>query len=381
MAVTEYYVDPAIAANSGAGTIGDPWGDLQYALDTATRDSTNGDRFNIKAGTDEVLAAALDLTTYGTPTQAAPLILQGYTSAAGDGGIGGISGAATYSMFAAATLDFIVLIDLHLHNSGTADIINLDDNIVVMRCHVNNTTGSGINVDIQSKVIGCYVHDCGSAAGKHLVKVADRSAVVGNWILNDDGSSNTVTIAMGAYSVAIGNVIKVTSASASTSAAAISTSTADGVLIMGNTIYANGRASIGIAATGSGLSFENIIINNIVEGFSGVGGVGIQAVGYAAVANACYNNTTNYTLTGINGLSENNDTLSGAPFVDATNNDFDINGTVTGATEDAYPASWPELSTNTTPKPDKGAVQAGAGAAGGGGPVIGSRIIRGLGAV
>jgi hypothetical protein len=376
VAVTETYVDPAIASNSGTGTIGDPYGDLQYALDTLTRDATNGDRINIKAGTDEVLAAALSLTTYGTPTQAAPLIIQGYTSAAGDGGIGGISGAATYGMFAVATLDFITLIDLHMHNSGTADIVALDDNIVVIRCHVNNTTGSGVNVDIQSKVLGCYVHDCGSAAGKSLIDVGDRSAAIGNWILNDDGSSNTISLGVGAFSVAAHNIIKVTSASTSTSAAAINTSTSDGALIYGNSIYANGRASIGISAAGGGSSYEHVVINNIVEGFSGVGGVGIRVVGYAAIGNAAYNNTTNYDLSGINGLSENNDTLSGSAFVDATNNDFDINGSVTGATEDAWPQSWPELSTNTTPKPDKGAVQAGAGAgsSGGMGGIFGSII-------
>ena len=56
MAITEVYVDPAINGNSGTGTLVDPYGDLQYALDTKARDSTNGDRFNIKAGTAEVLA-------------------------------------------------------------------------------------------------------------------------------------------------------------------------------------------------------------------------------------------------------------------------------------------------------------------------------------
>ena len=91
MAITNYYVDPAINANSGTGTLGDPFGDLQYALNTITRNATDGDRINIKAGTAEVMAAAISLTTYGTPAQAAPLIFQGYTSAQGDGGIGEIN--------------------------------------------------------------------------------------------------------------------------------------------------------------------------------------------------------------------------------------------------------------------------------------------------
>lgn len=115
MAITEYYVDPAINANSGTGTIGDPFGDLQYGLNTVTRNATDGDRFNIKAGTAEVMAAAIDLTTYGTPTQAAPLIFQGYTSAQGDGGIGEINnGGANVSVISSTTLTFIHWIDLKL---------------------------------------------------------------------------------------------------------------------------------------------------------------------------------------------------------------------------------------------------------------------------
>lgn len=74
MALTEVYVDPSIAGDSGAGTVGDPYGDLEYALEQVTRDATNGDRFNIKAGTDEILEFALDvIVDYGTPTRIAPL--------------------------------------------------------------------------------------------------------------------------------------------------------------------------------------------------------------------------------------------------------------------------------------------------------------------
>ena len=82
---THVYVDPSIAGDSGTGTIGDPYGDLQYALNTVTR-GTDGNQFNIKAGTDEVLAASITTATYGTPSTSQPLIFRGYTSAANDGG-------------------------------------------------------------------------------------------------------------------------------------------------------------------------------------------------------------------------------------------------------------------------------------------------------
>ena len=50
MAITEVYVDPSIAADSGAGTVGDPYGDLEYAIEQTTFDTTNGTRVNIKIG-------------------------------------------------------------------------------------------------------------------------------------------------------------------------------------------------------------------------------------------------------------------------------------------------------------------------------------------
>ena len=39
MAITEVYVDPSIAGDSGVGTIGDPYGDLEYAIEQETFDT------------------------------------------------------------------------------------------------------------------------------------------------------------------------------------------------------------------------------------------------------------------------------------------------------------------------------------------------------
>jgi hypothetical protein len=56
--MADIYVDPSINANTGTGTIGDPYGDLQYAI-TSTTQGTSGDQFNIKSGTAEVMAGSL----------------------------------------------------------------------------------------------------------------------------------------------------------------------------------------------------------------------------------------------------------------------------------------------------------------------------------
>ena len=123
MAISEIYVDPSIAADSGTGTIGDPFCDLEYAIEQTTFYTTNGTRVNVKAGTDEVLAAVINTAMADTgttvawvPAIAAQMIVQGYTAAAGDGGIGGISGGGSIGIM--TTDQFVSFIDMHLHNCG-----------------------------------------------------------------------------------------------------------------------------------------------------------------------------------------------------------------------------------------------------------------------
>ena len=65
--------DPTdVVTVSHDGTINLAWATTQHALDFTTQDAANGNRFNVKSGTDDVLAAELVFTTYGAPTAAAP---------------------------------------------------------------------------------------------------------------------------------------------------------------------------------------------------------------------------------------------------------------------------------------------------------------------
>ena len=131
--------------------------------------------------------------------------------------------------------------------------------------------------------------------------------------------------------------------------------------VFGNTIY-------GANSTGYGLNVDTThvaqIANNIVEGFK----VGINLTSSVRAplyhSNAAYNNTTNFSnAAGWIGSTANNDALAASPFVDASSSDFDINGTQVGVTEDAWSSTFHSLAA-TTPKADKGAVQAGAGIGG-----------------
>lgn len=341
-APTQTYVDPAIAADSGAGTIGDPYGDLQYALNQVTRDSTNGDQFNVKAGTDEILSSALSLTTYGTPTATAPLLIRGYTSAADDGGIGGVSGNGSVQCidFNADGKDYVWLIDMHFHNTGSNPIVELRFYGAVINCEFNNSSSDGIFVSTGGKVIGCHVHD----VGNYGIRLAGNTGTLALSNFLENGPTNNFVIGIQAITandcLVIGNVIKMGS-------------TGDGIwnqdhdlAVINNTIYANGSTGTGIDLETGG--FRNrIVINNYVEGFSGVGGQGYDyntTSGIISLHNKAYNNTTNFVdENDRNFYTANDGALGSSPLTDPSNNDFSVDEILRSL---GFPSSFNGASTN-----------------------------------
>ena len=97
MSASEVYIDPTSGSNvTGDGSIGNPYAGLQYAYNNTVFNTTDGTRFNIKAG------VSADVTgnaayVFVDRTSAAPMTIQGYASAAGDGGVGKINtGSAAF---------------------------------------------------------------------------------------------------------------------------------------------------------------------------------------------------------------------------------------------------------------------------------------------
>jgi len=182
----EYHVDPGGGDDgTGTGTSGNPWASIQHALDSITRNTTYGDRVNVKTGTDDTLSASLTLAIYGTPSESAPLVIQGYTSTAGDGGKGGIDCDGN-TMWASALYDSIVLVDLEVHNAGAHTIINLDNSCAVIRCKVHGcTAGNAIDLDGWALVADCYVYDVPN------VGIWIQSGnIIGNFITNAEGTAD-----------------------------------------------------------------------------------------------------------------------------------------------------------------------------------------------
>lgn len=315
MAVNQYYVDPAIAGNSGTGTIGDPFGDLQYALNTVTpRSSGLGDQFNIKAGTAEILAAVISLATYQAPTTTAPLIIKGYTSTANDGGVGEIDcngGAGIPSAI-------VHLRDLYIHNGGSSTLVTQTSHCSIKRCKVANTSGTGI-LAATSVVSGNEIADCGTG-----VSAGGATYVYGNYF-KPGGVRN------------FSNAINASSTGATILRNILSIGTSGtGILVTGTNNRLVNNSIFSSSSTGDGITTNNAanwsgaaILNNIIEGFSGTGGAGF-AFGNATArpaeysGNAVYNCTTAYENPGVIADIDDvdNETLGASPFAKSGSDTF-----------------------------------------------------------
>lgn len=363
MAPTNYYVDP-VGGNdtTGNGTSGTPWKSVQNALNTITRDATNGDQINVKAGGTDTLSSALVLTTYGTPTLAAPLFIRGYTSAANDGGFGIVEGGGSVSVISASGANYLWFVDMKLGNTGANRIARVGIGGGYVNCEIYNSSAAGIQTGANNLVSGCYIHDCATG----IDGSAQPGFIYGCHFANGATRDFTTAIDVSlANTICDGNILNLDGTSVG-----IKVTTTVNIVIKNNSIFS-------AAGTGKGIYIASgvaHILNNIVEGFSGSGGQGIRldsgAVASVMAANALYNNEINISNAGLIRFQPIADaTLSGSAFVNAAADDFDINGTVTGVTEAAWPTTFLGAS-STTPKAEVGASQTGAGAGAGAGGLL-----------
>ena len=296
MALPNYFVDPSIDANSGSGTVGDPYGDLQYALDTITKGS-GGDRINIKAGTAEVLTGSIDLTTYGTPSDSAPLVFQGYTSAALDGGIGDIDGDATYSILNNSALDGVSFVDLKLHNTGSNVILRLDNDCCLVNCEFYDCGGgTAVRLDNDSVIYNCHFHDIENS-GSYVQ--TSNSRIEGCYL---DLAGTTATRGIFHYGHAMRNII------------VIDGSQVGIYLNNGHAIHNSILATSTTSSRGIDCKYNTPgLHSNLIEGAT-LGIAFHSDTGFYGL-NACYNNGTNYSgSTDIQHDLGDNESLSASPF-------------------------------------------------------------------
>ena len=321
MALKEIVVDPSIAADSGAGTELDPYGDLEFAIESETF-GASGTRISVIGGTDEVLAAEIGaalIAASWTPSATAPLIIEGCTASPGDGGIGGISGGGSVSILTqtAPPGDYITFKNMHLHNSGAARLLDLGDRCLLTVCELDTCSEAiAIRMLLASSMNDCYVHDITSASQAVYFNNPNSVGNRGNFI---------------EYAGA-GDAVRLQTTGIFESNIVIVTGNANGINAVGSTqcevrhnsvFSTNNSNQAGIAAQGRG-----IIENNTIEGFSAAGGYGIEFTAAMTAlsfrGNAVYDCETEYGTPDFDYTvgTPDNETLTASPFTSAATGNF-----------------------------------------------------------
>lgn len=306
MPVAEVYCNPSLITG-GDGSSGNPYGDMQFALDSFVHNGS-GMRLNVLAGTTEYLTGALNPLTYlvnnGQPAETEPLIIQGYSVTPGDRGratINGISGVTPIwgTTTSGAEFDFLVLQDLILYPGLRTDFgINCDNRCVIKDCYYSGV-GAGINMD-QGTVEGNTIIFYGSGSIGYAVAGAFGSVSVYNNYIRVE--NNSLVYALEGCNRVINNVIDMRAASPNGAAINVAVAGTTYALVLNNTIISNnsggGNNWHGIRC----YSTESLIENNYIYGFPV--GIDINSTSYRSIFNnnKFYNNTINVRDAGINSI-------------------------------------------------------------------------------
>lgn len=356
----EVYVDPAIAADTGTGSIGDPYGDVQYALNNINHGG-DGARVNVKAGTAEVITTtSLTLNTYrgtnGDSGATEPLIIQGYTSAAGDGGIGEFTGVAnSLGFWTAATTDgadadHVTFRDLKITTGQASGFaINIDNNILVLNVELISPHG-GIDID-QGLVDHCKITyaDTGGISGGPAVSVSN------NYFVQSGGA---LVYAVQLCNPVAGNIFNVRAATDANAGVVLMTTSASTVVTRNTFLATLSGAGAGNASAVRCFFPNALISNNYFEGFNSTGdeGIDVSAASVSSVLanNAFFGNAANITDAGLNTITIGSTSSLGASGVtSASGADFTPTASLKGT---GYPTGFLQLSGNAT-DPDIGAIQ------------------------
>lgn len=348
-APTDIYVDSDIGTNTGTGTSGDPYGNIQYAIDQ----TTGATRF-LGTGT-ETLSASLSFATHGSPTFSAPCI---FVANGADWILDG--GAGNFAITTGD--DALAFCGLELRNTGTADILQLGSYGLVESCVIHGSSGNGIE-SVTSRgptVIGNHIYDVGT----YGIQVASTAKVLYNYLAN--GATNQFVEAIRCDSGHnAGNIISITG----TSKGIVLVNSIEHGAIFNNSIRQTGTGS---AIELSGSIIGTLIANNVVK-FLGASGTAVNAnatTRYQSFIgnNAVYapNGATAYDIADeFMANAGDNEVLAGDPFSESGSDTFanrftfyeprDVGNIISGG----FP---------TASRQDKGAVQH--ADAGGGSTVI-----------
>lgn len=334
-APSAYFVDPTSGTDDTVGdrgtVVGNPWKSVQFALDSITRDATDGDVINVKAGGTDTLSAGLNYTSYGVSSATSPLIVRGYTSAAGDGGIGVISGGGSVGIFTTARSG-VHIIDMHLHTCGAATIFNGGQENRLINVELDNTTGRAFSMSTNTLCYNCHFHNFGvqNAPGTTntvMRCVFDIDGKTPGWLmLPNAGLCLIDCLLIGGGATACIRPL-------------------DDTKVIGCVFFGAGGTGKGIHHNGG--RDGALILNNIFEGFSGSGGVAVDlhadTILSAYSHNSFFDNATDTVNVFTDIFGSVNEVLSESPFTNAAGDDFstpDNVGKVRSEDGGAYPSGF-----------------------------------------
>lgn len=292
-------------------------------LDEANMPSSGGIRINVNDEGSIVLTESFDITTAFLNSNSIGsnnrFHVQGYTSTANDGGRGDISGGGSFSIINQTAQDFVAFQDCKLHNSGSARLVQLDDDCGVINCELTDCAATCVEMDGRSTIVGNYFHDIDGVALNFQSGLCYRNRFI------DDGASNDFT---GAIQVTAAGACVLENIIWLDTVGAYGINYDTGSIVNGNSVFQNTLGTNGGIENRSASSRAISVSNNIVEGFDGVNGIGIsvattsQAVMLAG--NAVFDCTDEY-VGDDNGqaiISFDNEVLSASAFTDGANDDF-----------------------------------------------------------
>lgn len=314
-----YFADDA--GGGGDGSDSSPYNSLEAGIIADTHDATNGTQVNVKGaftlGTDDLSGALADTssTAAWVASRAAPIRFKGWdgVTVGGGGGVGEVDGDASYSIFNDNTQNWISFEAMKLGNVGNRFICDMNDNVAFLNCEIYGAEGlsaNGLSLDFDAQVEGCYFHTIDGygvlAQGNQLIQL-NTFDYMGNYAIDNSGSDGFNLF----------NIIRCASAGI-------------GIRMSGEGYYAH-NAIWSNAGTGSGFvsaiaKTGAVLLNNVVEGFSGVGGIGYDLTNMSNVrlraGNLDFNNETAVNIGPTEWMAIENATLAGSAFRDPANGDF-----------------------------------------------------------
>lgn len=303
MSSNEWYVDPVSGSNANGGTSdADAWATIQYALDTITQSTTDGDYLNLKSSGTHTLTANIDWSGI-TRDVTYPFTVRGYTSSAGDGGLATVE-CNGYKYMVDASIFYILTSNIKFQNTGTGvndafvggyNILYKDctwenfdtgsstgrvlyfsgsgyEKASILRCTFTDINGYAITTAMQQFYItGCHFYNSGTKDMNAAIYAVTSTEmpVITECIFNLDSTSDAIYCG---------------------------TTGTQGLRVINNTFFTSGT---GTAIYNPSNTYGAIIENNIFEGWD-------KAIdfdntnnftGYSLINNYFYDNTIDIDAT------------------------------------------------------------------------------------